>query len=165
MPRPSVIPEIKERLESWLEAREAEYQTQPNTSRKTTLPHTPDFKINVTGVAEAIGLTGGQRKYLHEREELASLLNTFAEEQGLLPVGSRLLTDTADKVIQQKMVMQASRAKEDAQAAVEANARVESLMEELSLAHARIAELECELMRFKAREEMLQAGIMVRVAE
>lgn len=41
MPRPSVIPEIKERLEAWLDAREAEYQAQAENNRVPTkkAPH------------------------------------------------------------------------------------------------------------------------------
>lgn len=161
MPRPSVIPEIKERLEAWLETRESEYLAQPEFTRKPTLPHTPDFKINVSGVAEAIGT---QRKYLHEREELRSLVDMFAEGQGLLPIGARTL-DVAGKAIQQKMALQSSKAKEDAQAAAEANARVAAMMEQLAEAHQRIADLESELMRYKAREDMLQAGFLMRIEE
>lgn len=164
MPRPSVIPEIKDQLEAWLNARAAEYEAQPESARKPTLPHTPDFKINVSAVASAIGLKETQRKYLHEREELRSLVDMIAEGQGLLPVGGRLL-DEADKAVQQKMMLQARQAKGDAQAAAEASAQVAAVMEELQAAQVRIAELEIELMRYRAREEMLYSGIAVRIEE
>lgn len=162
MPRPSVIPQIRESLEAWLEEREAEYCAMPISSRKPTLPYTPDRKINVSAVAKAIGLKQTQRKYLHAHNELVSLLDAFAEGQGILPVGSRL-ANLSDKVVEQRIAWQASQARQGAQAATEANARVLAMMEELAAAHARIAELESELMRRKAREEMLHAGLMITV--
>ncbi|MDP4361052.1 hypothetical protein QR510_30950, partial [Escherichia coli] len=70
MARQSVIPAVKERLELYLDERQAEYLEQPDGSRTATLPKTPDGKVNVRGIATAIGLRQTQEKYLFEREEL-----------------------------------------------------------------------------------------------
>lgn len=99
MPRPSVIPEIKARLESYLDERGIAYQQQINGSRKATLQTTPDGKVNVRALAVAIGLKTTQEKYLYERQELTELVNMAAENQGLLPIGARLGRDTGGKTI------------------------------------------------------------------
>lgn len=87
MARQSVIPAVKERLELYLDERHAEYLEQPDGSRTATLPKTPDGKVNVRGIATAIGLRQTQEKYLFEREELSSLINLVAEGQELLSIG------------------------------------------------------------------------------
>lgn len=164
MARPSIIPSVRLRLEEYLERREAEYLAQPEATRKPTLPHTGDFKVNVRGVAQALGLTKNQEKYLYEREELTSLVNLTAEGQGLLPIGARTQPEL-DKSVRERLVLQATTARIDAQAAIESKAREESLLESVSLAHKQIAALEAENMRLRARLELVQAGMLARVEE
>lgn len=164
MPRPSVIPAVKERLELYLDERQAEYLQQPEATRLATLPKTPDGKVNVRAIALAIGLRQTQEKYLFEREELSSLVNLVAEGQELLPIGSRT-AEAADLALKQRLVHQAKTAKADAQGAVEARAREAALVEQLEEASATIASLEEVVMRLRAQLDMVHAGIMVRVAE
>lgn len=47
MARPSIVPEILEKLEPWLEARVAEFQSQQEIRREPNLPSTIEGKINV----------------------------------------------------------------------------------------------------------------------
>jgi hypothetical protein len=162
--RPSVIPAVKERLELYLDQRQAEYMSQPEGSRTATLPKTADGKVNVRGIASAIGLRQTQEKYLFEREELSSLINLVAEGQELLPIGSRT-SDAADNAIKERLAQQARTAKADAQGAVEARAREAALVEQLEEAQATIADLEATVMRLQAQLDMVHAGLMVRVAE
>jgi hypothetical protein len=162
MPRPSVIPAVKERLEEYLDKCQLDYISQPELNRNPTLPQTTDAKVNVRALAKSIGLTQSQEKYLFERQELYSLVNMVAEGQGLRPIGAR--TEPADKAIQQRLVTQARSAKIDAQAAVEAKAREDALVQELSVACKRIAKLEAQNMRLQAQLEMINSGMLVRVA-
>ena len=164
MGRPSIIPSVRLCLEEYLEKREAEYQAQSEATRKPTLPCTGDLKVNVRAVAEAIGLKQTQEKYLYEREELYSLVNLVAEGQGLLPIGARSQPQI-DKSIREQLIMQATAARVDAQAAVEAKAREETLTEALALANRQNADLRAENGRLRARLEMIQAGILTRVSE
>ena len=164
MARPSIIPSVRLRLEEYLEQREVEYLAQPEANRKPSLPHTGDFKVNVRALAEAIGLKQTQEKYLYEREELFSLVNLTAEGQGLLPIGARTQPQI-DKSIRERLIMQATGARVDAQAAVEAKAREEALTEALSLANSQNADLRAENTRLRARLEMVQAGMLARVDE
>ena len=164
MARPSVIPSVRLRLEEYLEKCESEYLAQPDATRKPTLPYTGDFKVNVRAVAQAIDLTKGQEKYLYEREELTSLVNLTAEGQGLLPIGARTRPEL-DKSVRERLVMQATTARMDAQAAVESMAREEALLESVALANKQIAALAVENMRLRARLELVQAGMLARVEE
>ena len=63
MARPSVIPQVRVRLEAYLNEREVEYQAQPEEERRPTLPATADGKVNVRAVAQAIDLKVTQEKY------------------------------------------------------------------------------------------------------
>lgn len=164
MARQKVIPAVKERLELYLDERQSEYLQQPDGNRTATLPKTLDGKVNVRGIAVAIGLRQTQEKYLFEREELSSLVNLVAEGQELLPIGART-SDVADKAIKVRLALQAKTAKADAQGAVEARARETALVEQLEQAHSTIASLEATVMRLHAQLDMVRTGLVVRVAE
>lgn len=164
MARPSIIRSVRLRLEEYLEQRETEYLAHPEAIRKPTLPYTGDFKVNVRALAEAIGLKQTQEKYLYEREELFSLVNLTAEGQGLLPIGARTQPQI-DKSIRERLIMQVTGARIDAQAAVEAKAREEALTEALALANSQNVALRAENTRLRARLEMVQAGMLPSVNE
>lgn len=164
MGRPSIIPVVRERLESYLEGLETAYQAQAVDSRKSTLPATSDGKVNVRAVAQAIELKPTQEKYLYEREELTSLINLVAEGQGLLPIGARNV-ELADQALKQRLAQVSKTAKLDAQAAVEAKAAEQRLLDELSAALQEIERLKSENMRLSAQLEMVRAGIFVEVVE
>ena len=135
MPRPSVIPTVKDALEVYLERMQVAYLSMPEAQRVPTLPATPDGKVNVRALGQAIELKQTQEKYLFERQELTSLINLVAEGQGLLPIGSRLLVDASDKVLKERLVRQAQSAKANAQAAVEAQSATGELLGRLSLTY------------------------------
>jgi hypothetical protein len=118
MARPSVIPEVRVRLEAYLNDRETEYLALAEDSRTPTLPSTPDGKVNVRAVAQAINLKVTQEKYLYERDELSQLINLMAEGQGLLPIGARLMQEAGDKALRERMARQAQASKAAAQAAI-----------------------------------------------
>lgn len=109
MPRPSVIPTVKAALEGYLERMQEAYLAVSETQRAPTLPATPDGKINVRALAQAIDLKQTQEKYLYERQELTSLINLVAEGQGLLPIGSRLLVDASDKALKDRLARTVNR--------------------------------------------------------
>ena len=165
MPRPSVIPTVKAALEIYLERMQAAYLVRPEEQRVPTLPATPDGKVNVRALAQAIDLKQTQEKYLYERQELTSLINLVAEGQGLMPIGSRLLVDAADKALKDRMVRTAQSAKASAQAAVEAQSATAELLEKLREVVLENESLKAENTRLKTQLEMIHSGMMVGVAD
>lgn len=165
MPRPSVIPAVRERLEVYLNDREAQFLAQPDGERAPTLPATPDGKVNVRAVAQAIELKQTQEKYLYERQELSSLINLVAEGQGLLPIGARLLQDAGDKAIQERLVRQTRAARGAAQAAVEAQAVHTELLEKVRELSADNEDLRAENLRLRAQLDAMDGGLYVRVVD
>ncbi|GEC95605.1 hypothetical protein ZRA01_16780 [Zoogloea ramigera] len=163
MARPSVIPGIKARLEEWLDHCEAAYLSQPEAARKPTLPLCPDGKINVRAVAQAIHLKPTQEKYLYERAELTQLINCIAEGQGVLPIGSRANQTDADKQIKQKIILHAKNAQEATQAATEAVAAQQELLERIRVLSAELAASNAEVERLRARLQAVENGVWVSV--
>lgn len=82
MPRPSVIPTVKAALEDYLERMQAAFLAVPAAQRSPTLPATPDGKVNVRALGQAIDLKQTQEKYLFERQELTSLINLVSARCG-----------------------------------------------------------------------------------
>ena len=156
MARPSVIPQVRNRLEAYLEAQEVAYLAQPEGQRTPTLPATPDGKVNVRAVAQAVDLKVTQEKYLYEREELSQIINLVAEGQGLLPIGSRLTQ-------KERMARQAQGAKAASQAAVEAQAVHAELLQKLRDAGDEIEMLRSENVRLHAQLDTIHTGMFVRV--
>ncbi len=165
MPRPSVIPTVKAALEGYLERMQEAYLAVSETQRAPTLPATPDGKINVRALAQAIDLKQTQEKYLYERQELTSLINLVAEGQGLLPIGSRLLVDASDKALKDRLARTAQSAKASAQAAVEAQSATGELLEKLRDVVLENESLKAENMRLKAQLDMIHSGMHVGVRD
>jgi hypothetical protein len=165
MARPSAIPQVRIRLEAYLNEREVAYQAQPAGQRTPTLPATPDGKVNVRAVAQAIDLKVTQEKYLYERDELSQLINLMAEGQGLLPIGARLMQEAGDKALKERMVRQAQSAKAAAQAAVEAHAVHAELLDKLKAAVTDIEMLKAENARLHAQLDAIHTGMFVRVED
>jgi hypothetical protein len=159
MPRPSVIPAVKERLEHHLNELELAYRRQPEGSRLPTIPATGDGKVNVRAIAQAIGLNQSQEKYLYERQELTSLVNLMAEGQGLAPIGSRLAVDAADQAIRRRAQIQAQAIRSATQAATEAGAQHAELMETISQLSHDLYALKAENTRLRSRLELIERGI------
>lgn len=161
MARPSVIPGIKARLEEWLDQREAAYLAQPEATRQPTLPMTPDGKVNVRAVAQAIDLKPTQEKYLYEREELTQLINCIAEGQRLQTIGSRVNPTEADKAIKQKTILHAKNAQEATQSATEAVAAQQELLDRIRALSAELAVSTAEVERLRARLQAVETGVWI----
>lgn len=165
MPRPSVIPQVKARLESFLNDCEEKYLQQSIDERRPTIPATPDGKVNVRKIAESIDLKVTQEKYLYERAELTQIINLMAEGQGLLPIGSRLTQEAGDKAIKERLVRQAQDTKKAGQAAVEAQAAYAELLEQFQGLADEIERLRSENIRLHAQLDAIHSGIYVEVAD
>lgn len=163
MARPSVIPGIKARLEWWLDEREAAYLAQPEATRQPTLPLTPDGKVNVRAVAQAIDLKPTQEKYLFEREELTTLINCIAEGQGVLTIGARVNPTNADKRIKQTIIQQAKSTQQATQAATEAVAAQQELLDRIRSLSADLEAAKAEVLRLRTRLQAVEAGVWVTV--
>ena len=158
MARPSsVVSTWKPLLEAWLNDREEEFRSSP--SRAPSLPSTSDKAINVQEVARQLGCS---RSYLYDYIELSSLLDHFAEGQGLLPMGSRTPT-AGDKAVKDRMAMISKSAKVDAQAAVEAKAALlDSLRRNVELV-AEVDQLRLENASLRDQVQLMHQGIKVQV--
>lgn len=165
MARPSVIPTVKAALEDYLERMQSAYLATPEQQRAPTLPSTPDGKINVRALAQAIDLKQTQEKYLYERQELTSLINLVAEGQGLAPIGSRLLVDAADKALKERLVRTAQSAKANAQAAIEAQSATAELLEKLREVVLENESLKAENLRLRTQLDMIHSGMLVGVED
>ena len=86
MARPSIVPEILEKLEPWLEARMGEFESQLETRREPSLPSTVEGKINVRELTLALGLKRSQEQHFFNHNELRTLVNAAAQAQGLAPL-------------------------------------------------------------------------------
>lgn len=161
MGRPSVIPQVRERLEQYLDELQRRYVMQDPERRVATMPATTDGKVNVRAIANAIGLRETQEKYLYERPELSSLVNLLAEGQGLAPIGARTMQDAVDRAAKAKAQIQAQRLRTVALASVEAQAQRDELLQaikELSQVNQRLA---AENTRLRARLEAIERGIFM----
>lgn len=103
MTRRAVVPAILEVLEPWLEGIEKEYAAQPPTELRPTLPLTPDGKVNVVAIVRELKLKPADQKWFHTKPEIRDLVNSFAESQGVKPIGSRTQLDQVDDVVRQKV--------------------------------------------------------------
>lgn len=165
MARPSIIPQVLGRLETYLNDRETEYLAQPEGLRTSTLPATPDGKVNVRAIAKAIDLKVTQEKYLYERAELTQLINMMAEGQGLSPIGSRLSLEAGDLALRERLARQAQAAKVASQAAVEAQAVQAELLDKLKDSAYEIQKLRAENIRLRAQLDAILSGTLLRVDE
>lgn len=165
MARPSVIPQVRLRLEEYLNEREAEYLAQSEDDRTPTLPVTPDGKVNVRALAQAIDLKQTQEKYLYERDELSQLINLMAEGQGLLPIGARVMQVAGDKALRERIAHQSQASKAASQAAVEAQAVQAELLEKLKDAIAEVELLRAENLRLRAQLDSIRNGIFIEVVD
>ncbi len=163
MARPSVLPGIKARLEAWLDQCESDYMSQPEEQRQPTLPLTPDGKVNVRAVAQAIDLKPTQEKYLFERDELTQLINCIAEGQGVLSIGARVNPTGADKAIKQRLILQSKTVQETSQAAVEAISAREELLVRIQSLSADLAASKAENERLRARLQEVEQGVWVTI--
>ncbi len=165
MPRPSVIPGIQEKLEQYLNECEAAYMQQPEGARSPTIPATGDGKVNVRQVGVAIGLKLTQEKYLYERGELSSLINLMGEGQGLAPIGARVSQDASDKAVKAKALLQAQNLRAASQAALEAQAQHEELIERIKDLSQAYEQLSAENLRLRARLDAIESGMFVPEVE
>ncbi|WP_156902127.1 hypothetical protein [Azohydromonas australica] len=169
MPRESVIPAIKAKLEEYLQGLQAAWVAQGGAvkDRTPTLPATSDEKANVSAIARDIGLNENQKKYLHERQELCVLVNAVALEQGLLPIGARkekALKEAEKKVdedLKGRLNRQAKRSRAAESAAIESSAAEQRLLERVAELEERLAKREAHIVRLEARLQMMENGIYV----
>ncbi|AMK11248.1 hypothetical protein [Pseudodesulfovibrio indicus] len=141
MPK-SITPEILSKLEPYLEQLDQSWEAQPEGLRQPTLPITPDGKVNVRGIAKAIGLRQSQEQHFFRKPELASPVNALAQVQGVKSIGSRLLSDQHDKAAVDRLARTATERNDLARALAEKEAEIESLREENTMLLSRLAQIE-----------------------
>jgi hypothetical protein len=99
----SILPELLEALERYLDARASAWLAQPDGSRSPTLPATPDGKVNVRAITLAIGRPQSQEQHLFRRPELKAAIDAVAIEQGLKPIGARNQPEDIEKAVVARM--------------------------------------------------------------
>lgn len=103
MGRPSIVPELLEKLELYLEARAVAWAEQPDNHREPNLPSTVEGKINVRDLTLALGLKRSQEQHFFNHSELRTLVNAAAQAQGLAPIGSRAEGDEKDATVRNRI--------------------------------------------------------------
>lgn len=93
----SILPELIENLQAYLDGRVRSWLDQPDGDRVPTLPATVDGKVNVLAVAEESGIGAARQQHLFKRPELKSLVNAVAFEQGLKPIGGRMPAEEVER--------------------------------------------------------------------
>lgn len=160
MARPSsVVANWKPRLEAWLNEHEIAYQAQQTPARTATLPVTNDGMVNATAVAKALGCP---KAYLYDYAELQSLLDLFAEGQGLSPSGTRTQS-MADEAVKQRVVAIAKTAKADAQSAIESRAALQAALARIATQERELTELRLQNQSLNEQLYLMHEGIAVRV--
>ncbi len=160
MPRPSsVVANWKPKLEAWLNEQEEAYRAQWEGQRRATLPSTSDGMVNVTSVAKALNCP---KAYLYDYPELQSLVDLFAEGQGLLPCGART-QGMADQVVKDRVVAIAKTAKADAQAAVESRAALQAALARIAAQEREMVSLRLQVQSLEEQLYLIHQGIAVRV--
>jgi len=99
----SILPELLEGLERYLDERASAWLAQPDGSRSPTLPATPDGKVNVRAITLAIGRPQSQEQHLFRRPELKAAIDAVAIEQGLKPIGARNQPEDLEKAVVARM--------------------------------------------------------------
>lgn len=95
----SILPELLETLERYLDGRASAWLAQADGSRSPTLPATPDGKVNVRAITLAIGRPQSQEQHLFRRPELKAAIDAVAIEQGLKPIGARNYSEDLEKAV------------------------------------------------------------------
>ncbi|KAA0680338.1 hypothetical protein [Roseomonas genomospecies 6] len=101
----SILPEILQKLEPWLEEADAKWHAAPEGQRFPTLPITPDRKVNVRELVRLIGLKQSQEQHFFKKPELAAAVNAIADIQGVGSIGSRALEDAEDDAVRKRIRM------------------------------------------------------------
>ncbi|MEO9632588.1 MAG: hypothetical protein ABJG14_19340 [Sulfitobacter sp.] len=130
MARKSVLPELLELLEAYIDKCAAEWEGVPSFQRKPTLPTTRDGKVNVRRLVKELGLRSSQEQHFFNKKELKDLINLEAENQGILPIGSRALDDEAAEAVKGRLSRMSSMNKKANEELVEALRQVDRLTEE-----------------------------------
>ena len=99
----SILPELLEGLERYLDERASAWLAQLDGSRSPTLPATPDGKVNVRAITLAIGRPQSQEQHLFRRPELKAAIDAVAIEQGLKPIGARNQPEDIEKAVVARM--------------------------------------------------------------
>lgn len=165
MPRPSSIPKVTVDLTEYLNRCQEAFNAQPENAKLPTLPVTGDGKVNVAAVAQAIGLTENQRKYLHERPELSQLINLVCDGQGILPIGSRLVQSAADQALRERLIKQSKTAQEASQAAVEVGSALQAALDKVRELADELEAVKAQNTRLRTQLQAVRDGIYIAVAE
>ncbi|KQQ40878.1 hypothetical protein ASF58_07900 [Methylobacterium sp. Leaf125] len=106
------------------------------------MPATRDGKVNVRGVARALGLKPSQEQHLFRHAELRAALDAVAIEQGIKPVGTRPEADEMDKAVAGRLRQVQARGNELSKVVAEQAATIERQRREIRGYRAQLGLLE-----------------------
>jgi hypothetical protein len=89
------------------------------------------------------------------------LVNVMAAGQGLAPIGARLMLDAADRAVTERARLQAQTLRHASQAATEAEAMRDELLQTIKDLGADNQRLQAEVMRLRARLDAVEIGIFI----
>jgi hypothetical protein len=136
----SILETLEPLVSEKLEQLDALWQAQPEGNRHPTLPVTDDGKINVRRLTALCGLKQSQEQHFYKKPSLAALVNAIAARQGVKTIGSRALSDVADKAVKDRLIRTQTERDDHARLLAEREALIErqrlqilSLTEQLRL--------------------------------
>ena len=129
------------------------------------IPATSENKVNVIALCRELNnVTEADAQHFHKKDEIKEFVNARAIEQGLLPIGHRTQIDDADIELEHRIRQTSAQAKHDAQAAVEATAAQQSLLEELKTVRLELTNKNLEMTALKERLRLIEeAGLFLGV--
>lgn len=129
------------------------------------LPATSENKVNVIALCRELkGVTEADAQHFHRKDAIKNFVNDRAAEQGFFPIGHRVQMDEADMELEKRIRQTSAQAKDDAQAAVEATAAQQSLLEELREVRCVLANKNLEIEALKERLRLVEeAGLFLGV--
>lgn len=131
MARPSKLPELEALVSERLSDLDEEFERQPPANRNPTLPLTEDGKVNVRAfTVDVCGLPRSAEQHFFKKPTLAALVNAAAMRQGVNPIGSRMLSDVADRGVRDRIARIKGERDDHARTLAEREAVIERLRRE-----------------------------------
>src|SRR3954451_3924449 len=98
----SVLPDILDRLEFYLDRKDREWQAQPEGTRKPTLPHL-GHQVCVRDMLRELDMRITWEQHFYDKKEIYSVINPVAAAQGLNGIKSRTAENNQHKVVREKI--------------------------------------------------------------
>jgi hypothetical protein len=163
MAKPKPVDVIMSALEPFLDELSDQWDAQPESQRRPTLPQTIDGKVNVTEIVRLLqrrnpAIKMNYVQYFHRKTPqgasngLTTLVNIIAELQGLKPIGARAVDAEAFDRLTARLESVQAQANKTTQAAVDREYLIAQLRQENDSLRAQLRMIEETGMPMRMRE-------------